>query len=300
MVWGLCFVLIQTSLPSPTPLLLAGLRGLIGGGVLAVWVAVRYARRAGTSIEVRSSQVELLRADLPTAPLLLALALTNATLPFGAMYLAAGQAEAAVASILAGGQPLVLAAAGWTLFGDRASLRSGAGLTVAMVGVVIVATASSGVTSSNGIGLALVAAAAPALGTVLMRWLAPTIDVAVTTGAQFLLGGAILLAVSVVFEPWESVSWSPALVAGLLGLGVIGTGFAYVAWFWLLGHISFVRLGAALFLVPVVGVTAGIVTGDRPGQAELVGIAALLAGIGIASLDGATAPSVERPERQAA
>ena len=115
-------------------------------------------------------------------------------------------------------------------------VRSGAGLTVAMVGVVVVATASSGITSSGGIGLALLAAAAPALGTVLMRRLAPTIDLLVTTGAQFLLGGAILLAVSAVFEPWAEISWSPATVAGLLVLGVIGTGFAYVAWFWLLGR----------------------------------------------------------------
>lgn len=288
-VWGLCFVLIQTSLPSPTPLLLAGLRALIGGGVLAIWVAFRRARRADSRVEAASSQVQLLRADLPAAPLLLGLALTNATLAFGAMYLAAGQAEAAVASILAGGQPLVLAAAGWALFGDRISLRSGAGLAVAMIGVVVVATASMGATSLGGVGLALLAAAAPAVGTVLMRRLASTIDLVVTTGAQFLLGGVILLAVSAVFEPWGEMSWSPATLAGLLVLGIIGTGFAYMGWFWLLDRVSFVRLGAALFLVPVVGVTAGILAGDRPGQAELIGIVALLVGIGIASIGGSSA-----------
>ena len=273
---------------------------MIGGAVLAIWVALRRARRAGSSLEAASSQVQLLRADLPAAPLLLALALTNATLAFGAMYLAAGQTEAAVASILAGGQPLVLAAAGWALFGDRVSLRSGAGLAVAMLGVVVVTSASSGATGSVGIGLALLAAAAPALGTVLMRRLASTIDLLVTTGAQFLLGGAILLAVSAVFEPWGEISWSPATVAGLLVLGVIGTGFAYLAWFWLLGRVSFVRLGAALFLVPVVGVAAAILTGDRPGQAELIGIVALLVGIGIASRGGASTRSAEWAERPSA
>lgn len=35
-VWGLCFVIIQVSLPDPAPLLLAGARALIGGGILAV------------------------------------------------------------------------------------------------------------------------------------------------------------------------------------------------------------------------------------------------------------------------
>lgn len=73
---------------------------------------------------------------MPSIPLLLALALTNAALAFGAMYLAAGRAEAAVASILAGGQPFVLAQAGWTLFGERPSERTVTGLAVAMIGVV--------------------------------------------------------------------------------------------------------------------------------------------------------------------
>ncbi len=40
-LWGLCFVLIQASLPSPAPLLLAALRALIGGVALAAWISLR-------------------------------------------------------------------------------------------------------------------------------------------------------------------------------------------------------------------------------------------------------------------
>jgi drug/metabolite transporter (DMT)-like permease len=85
----------------------------------------------------------------------------------------------------------------------------------------------------------------PAVGTVLMRRLAPTVGLLVTTSAQFLLGGAILLAVSALLEPWGSLSWSPAMLPGLLVLGVLGMGFAYLAWFWLLDRMSLVRLGMA-------------------------------------------------------
>jgi drug/metabolite transporter (DMT)-like permease len=294
-IWGLCFVLIQSSLPSAAPLLLAGLRALIGGGVLALWVAFRNRRRDGSSGGNTSGRVSLSPARLPSAPLLLTLALANAALAFGAMYLAAGRAEAAVASILAGGQPLVLAVAGWAFFRERASWRAVTGLAIAMVGVVLVATTSSGATSPDGVGLALFAAAAPAAGTVLMRRLAPTIDLLVTTSAQFLLGGAILLAVSALLEPWGSLSWSPAVLAGLLVLGVLGTGIAYVAWFWLLGRVSLVRLGTALFLVPVTGIVAAIISGDRLGPLELAGIAAMLVGIGIVTFGGAPALLTEEP-----
>ena len=174
---GLCFILIP--LPSPTPLLLAALRALIGGGVLAGWVALR--SRGASSLRGATTQacVALWRAGLPSAPLLLVLALTNAALAFGAMHLAAGRAEAAVASILTGGQPLVLAAAGWALFGERVSVRNVAGLAVAMVGVVFVATTSSGATSPDSVALALFAGAAPAAETVLMRRLASSVDLLV-------------------------------------------------------------------------------------------------------------------------
>jgi drug/metabolite transporter (DMT)-like permease len=67
----------------------------------------------------------------------------------------------------------------------------------------------------------------------------------------------------------------------LLVLGVLGTGVAYVAWFWSLGRSSLVRLGSALFLIPVVGVVAGVFTGDRPAPVELAGILTVLIGIGL-------------------
>lgn len=287
-IWGLCFVLIQASLPSPAPLLLAALRALIGGGVLAAWIALRGRQPVGRRGDADLTMSQPRRSGLPRPRLLLALALTNGALALGAMYLAAGRAEAAVASILAGGQPLILAAAGWALFGERLSGRAVTGLAVAMAGVVVVATASSSATGLDGVLLALIAVAAPAAGTVLMRRLAPSVDLLVTTSAQFLLGGAILLAASGLLEPWSAVSWSPAVLAGLLVLGLFGTGLAYVAWFWLLDRIALVRLGAVLFLVPVAGVVASIVSGDRPGPVELVGIAAMLLGMGIVSYGGPT------------
>ncbi|MBF6606316.1 MAG: DMT family transporter [Chloroflexi bacterium] len=293
-VWGLCFVLIQASLPSSTPLLLAALRALIGGGAVVAWIAVSR-RRPGTLRPARPPVQRSWLPGLPSISLLFVLALTNAALALGAMYLAAGRAEAAVASILAAGQPLILAVAGWTLFGERLAARTLTGLVVAMFGVVLVAGASSGVTTLEGVVLAVLASVAPAAGTILMRRLAPSVDLLVTTGVQFLLGGAILLAVSAVLEPWATVTWSPAILAGLLVLGVLGTGLAYVAWFWLLDRVSLVGLGAALFLVPVVGVIAAIVTGDRPAPVGLAGIAVVLVGLAIVSVGGSTAPASADP-----
>jgi len=292
LIWGVCFVLIQASLPSSAPLLLAGLRALIGGVVLVVWLVAspglppaRGARPDGGGLPDNSARPDAGRSwRLPSLPTLVVLALANAAVAFGAMYLAAGRAEAAVASILAGGQPLVLAAAGWALFGERTSRRTVAGLLVAMAGVTLVATTSSGATTPDGVALALLATVAPAAGTVVMRRLGQRVDLETTTAVQFLLGGVLLVAASALVEPWDGLSWSSGLMAGLLVLGVLGTGLAYVAWFGLLARIPLARLGAALFLVPVTGVVAGILTGDRPATVEVAGIAIVLAGLAIVSL----------------
>lgn len=279
-VWGLCFVLIQASLPNPAPLLLAGSRALIGGAILAAAALLRAlfsSRRADGRRAPRS---------LPSLGLVVALALTNVVLAFGAMYLAADRAEAAVASVLTGGQPLLLAAAGWVWFGERASRRSVMGLALGLVGVVVAASAASGSTTPDGVALAALAAAAPAAGTLLMLRLAGTVDLLATTGVQFLLGGAILVAVSGIAEPWTGAQL-PAAIPGLVVLGVLGTGFAYLGWFWLLGRVSLVMLGAALFLVPVVGVAAAMVVGERPAPVELAGMTLALAGIGLVAADPA-------------
>lgn len=296
-IWGLCFVVIQASLPNPAPLLLAALRALIGGGILAAWIQIRGWRSRRRRRDAGLAVPGLKTSGLPSSPLLVALALANAALAFGAMYLAAGRAEAAVASILAGGQPLVLAAAGWALFKERLTARVVTGLVVAMAGIVLVATTTSGATGLDGVALALLATVTPAAGTILMRRLAPSVDVLLTTSAQFLIGGTILLAVSALLEPWGAFIWSPATLAGLLFLGVLGTGIAYVAWFWLLDRVSLVRLGTSLFLIPVTGVVTAIVTGDRPAPVALAGIAAVLVGIGIVSLGGSSEPAEGGPRQ---
>jgi drug/metabolite transporter (DMT)-like permease len=282
-VWGLCFVLIQASLPNPAPLLLAGFRALIGGAILA---AAALLRATLTSRRGEAWLGAAPRRSLPSLGLVVALALSNVALAFGAMYLAADRAEAAVASVLTGGQPLLLAAAGWLWFGERGSRRSVVGLALGLGGVVLAGSAASGATATDGVALALLAAGAPAAGTLLMRRLAGGVDLLVTTAVQFLLGGMILVAVSGLLEPWSEVRW-PAVVPSLLVLGVLGTGLAYLGWFWLLGRLSLVRLGAALFLVPVIGVAVAVAAGDRPSPVELAGMTLALAGVGLVAIDPA-------------
>ena len=280
-VWGLCFVLIQAQLPSPTPLFLAAARALLGATVLVGWLAVRRRRPRGDAATPARR--------LPPPGPLIAMAVLNITLALGAMYLAAGRSEAAVAAVLTGGQPVMLALGGWLLLAERPSRRVTAGLLLASVGLALTASAATGATSVDGVFLALLAALAPAIGTVLVRRLAMPVDMEWTTAAQLTMGGLLLLGLSRISEPWGSVSWGWATLGSVVVLGVVGTGVAYAVWFRLARVVPLARLGPMLYLVPVVGFAAGLVVGNRPAQIELLGMAGLLAGIVITS--------TERPSR---
>jgi drug/metabolite transporter (DMT)-like permease len=58
----------------------------------------------------------------------------------------------------------------------------------------------------------------------------------------------------------------------------------------LLDRVPLVRLGAALFFVPVVGVVAAVVVGGRPASVELIGIATVLVGIRVVPVAEASPP----------
>ena len=270
-IWGLCFLLIQSSLDETTPFFAAGMRSLLGAITLGAWIAFS---------KPPAGSVPPLRR-LPRFHDLAFLALMNSALALGAMYLAAGRATAGVASLLAGGQPLVLAVAGRVIFGDRIGKTAGTGLALGLGGVTLVATTAGGATTGMGVALALVASLAPAAGTVWMRRLADGVDLIATTATQFLIGGVILIMVGQSIEDPTGTRWSVGLVLSLVILGVVGTGFAYVVWFSLVKYLGLVVLGGALLLVPVVGVVASSLTGERPTMSVFIGALVTLIGMGL-------------------
>ncbi len=274
--WGVCFVLLGALVGAGDPLLLAGVRSLLGGLVLVGAAA----RRGGLGRLRRPGA-----GGLPLA----SLALLNGAIALGAMFLAASRADAAAATIVGNAQPVLLAVAGATLFGERVGRRGAFGIALGAAGVVLVAAGSRDtVTDAAGLALALLSSAAPAAGTILMRRLVGRVDLLVVTAWQFLAGAAVLLVASALFEAPLAVRLSGSDVVALAFLGMVGTGAAYLVWFGLLERIPLAHLGSALYLVPVVGVTADILAGGRVGPAVLAGLAVMLAGVALATWRPAT------------
>ena len=223
---------------------------------------------------------------------------SGAVLAFGALAVALPQlAYFSAVARLPVGVALLLEYSGvvvvvlwtWARLGQRPSAVTGAGVVVALGGLVLVLDVARGVrVDAVGVGWGLVAALGLAAYFVLSdrsRDALPALASAwagLAVGA-LVLGGAALVGVL----PWRTSGadvrfggWSTSWLVPVLGLSLLAAAFAYATGIAAVRHLgsrlsSFVGLSEVLFAV----LAAWLALGQRPGPAQLVGGLVVLVGI---------------------
>ena len=259
LAWGACFVAIRWGLRDAPVLWFAALRALVAGAALLTLTGVQHrptpkGRRAWTLIG--------------------ALAVTNVTVAFAAMFAGVAGGATGTAAVLANAQPLLILLPAWWLYGEAVSIRTTIALLVGFAGLVVVALPGGG--GGGAAALSLVAAASITTGTLLARRIGD-LDVVAVSAWHLLLGGALLAVWAAVVEGLPHITWTPRFALVLAFLSLVGTAAAFVAWFTESLRCRLDALSAWTFLVPVVGIgLAALVLGERPGGWIAVGLAALL------------------------
>ena len=262
--WAGCFIAIRWGLRDAPVLWFATLRALIAGVALLGLVGVQ-------------------RRPLPRGrrawSLIAALAVTNVTIAFAAMFAGVAGAATGTAAVLANAQPLLILLPAWWLYGEAVSVRTAIALAVGFAGLVVVALPGGG---GAGAGLSLLAAVSITAGTLLARRIGG-VDVVAVSAWHFLIGGALLAGFAAIVEGAPDIAWTPRLVALLAFLSLVGTAAAFVAWFTESLRCRLDVLSAWTFLVPVIGIgLAAIVLGERPGGWTAVGLVVVLGSMWVA------------------
>lgn len=88
--------------------------------------------------------------------------------------------------------------------------------------------------------------------------------------------------VALVFEhPWDARP-DLAAVGSIVWLGILGSGFAYLAFFRLLSRWGATRTAAVAYLIPVVGIVLGYLVLQEPIDARIVlGTAPIIGGVAV-------------------
>lgn len=213
----------------------------------------------------------------------------RATLVFGlcqnALYLglnfvAMQWIEASLAAIIASSMPLLVALAGWLIYGERVRALGVAGLVAGLFGVVLIMGARlSGGVDLLGLALLGIGVLALTFATLAVRGASSGGNLLMIVGIQMLIGAALLAPFAVALEAWE-VRWSwPLALAFVYTTLVPGLAATWV-WFLLVNRIGAVRAATFHFLNPFLGVAiASALLGERLGPLDLIGVAVIMAGI---------------------
>lgn len=198
----------------------------------------------------------------------------------GLNFVAMQTIEASLAAIIASSMPLLVAAAGWIVFGDKVRPLGMAGLMAGFVGVaVIMAGRISGGVDLFGLMLCVLGALALTVATLAVRGATSGGNVLMIVGLQMLVGSAALGCVAAATETWQ-VTWSWKLIAAFAYTTLVPGLAATFVWFLLVRRIGTVRASTFHFLNPFLGVAvAAVLLGEKLGPADVLGVVVIMAGI---------------------
>lgn len=253
-VWGLTWIAVKVGVTTVPPMLFAATRFIAAGLLLLGWAAA-----TGSLALPQGADI----GRLFVASLLM-IALCYGPLFWGMKFVPSGTAAVLEMSLT----PLALLAFGIALGEERWSIIRFGAMMLGVMGLSILFAPAITVTEGNlctMLGLAAVAWAAisSAWGSVLARPLVSRYGSTILSGSTTLVGGSVLLAVSLAVEPDVKgalvTMWTWQAIAGWLFLVIFGSLIGYSVYMQLLRDIGPARAGSFAFVSPAIAVGVGAV-----------------------------------------
>jgi drug/metabolite transporter (DMT)-like permease len=242
-IWGSTYLAIRIAVGAIPPLLLMGVRCTAAGLLLLAWSAAR--RERTTAAQWRHAAV--------TGALMIGVT-------YGALAWAEQRLTSGIAALLSATSPLWLTTMQWRNVG-RPGARTILGLLLGLAGVaVLVGAGTVGDVNPKAAAVLIVGTLAWAAGSLYAR--PPRLPRSATLGAgmPLLVGGLLLLAVSIATREWARYDVRAVSRASLWALAyliVFGSVVAFSAYEWLLRVAPASRVATHAYVNPLVAVALG-------------------------------------------
>ncbi len=271
--WGSSYLFIKIGIESLTPLTLVAARVAIGAMVLAV--VMRLTRQAlPRERRVYGHMVVVARLGI--------------VIPFTLITWGEQTIDSGLAAILTGTVPLfAIILAALVLHDEPITVNRLVGLVVGFAGLVVLTSPSLGSGPGGTLPgvLALIGSSVSygAAGVYARRTVS---DVPPLTNAFLEVGFAALitLVLALALDDPFATRIEASTVLSVAWLGLIGSGLAFLAFFYLLGRWGATRTSLVAYVMPVVGVVLGvIVLRETVSLPVLIGMALIIAGVALAN-----------------
>lgn len=278
-IWGASFLLIRIAVDSFPPAWVALLRLFFGAAFLC---AVMVARRR----------------KLPPVRLIVALLLVaffNNAIPFVLFPLGERAVPSNIAAVLNATTPIWTLLLGMGFLGRKAESGTLPGVILGFLGVVLVVFSHTAAAASSsrrdyllGIAFIAFASAAYAIATVLAKAKLAGLDPIGLATTQLTFAGLMVAPVALL-GPHPSAISLPSLLA-VIGLGVFGSGLAYLMYYSLLDRVSSTRVVSVTYLGPIWGLFWGRLAHESINAGAYIGVAIVIGGLVLLSRTSSSSP----------
>ena len=233
--------------------------------------------------------VFLARETLPRRPMqyvhLFVMACVNVVIPFTLIPWGAQTIDSALASILNGTVPLFVIVLAPIFLGENVTPAKLAGLVLGFIGVVVLFApdlVNLGDGDLAGEIALLASSVSYAIGNVYskrnVKGLRPMIPALFQVGFALLVTTVLALLIE---QPIGRVAVPLEALVAMLWIGLLGSGFAYLAYFRLLRDWDATRVSLVAYLLPVVGILLGTFRGEAITLPRVAGTVLIIAGVAL-------------------
>jgi len=287
-VWGSTYLAIAYVVDSMPPLLAAGARFTLAGGLMLSFLVARD-RWRGARDQAPGRRLRRPRAvEWRTAIIVGSLLLLggNGMVSFAEQTIPSGIAAVIIATV-----PIWLSLFDALLTRRAPSAVAIGGLVVGLVGVAILLLPSTGVDSLDpiGIGILVLAAVSWASGSLYARRGPLPSSQLLGTGMEQLAGGLVLLLAGAAIGEighFDPAAVKPEALLALAFLVVFGSLLAFTAYSWLLSHVAVTTVATYAYVNPVVAVALGVAFNHETLTPRSLLAAALIIGAVVAMVTG--------------
>src|SRR5579863_420732 len=258
LVWGSTYLAIRYAVETIPPLVTAGIRHTVAGGILLAWACARGYR----------PRREHWIAGIVLGALFFLVG--HGTLHWAEQHVASG-----LAALLIATEPMFILVLAWMSGQQKISRLSTMGLVFGVVGVTILTHAelSSKDTSLIGMLAVLLGSLSWAAGVVISPKLKLPSDALARTAMPLVCGAVMLLATAGLTGEFHALHWSAVSLKSIFGLAYLitfGSIVAFTAYTWLLQRCPPTLVATHTYANPVVAVLLGWLLASEPLTARVV------------------------------
>ena len=252
LIWGSTYLAIRYAVETIPPLVTAGVRHSVAGGILLAWAWAR---------GFRPTRAHWISGVAVGALFFL---VGHGTLHWAEQYVGSG-----LAALLIATEPMFILILAWSMGQQRIRRLSALGLGLGVIGVATLTGAELTVKGSSLLGLlaVLLGSLAWAAGVVISPRLKLPTDALGRTAVPLVCGAVMLLAAAGITGEFHATHWASISLKSVLGLAyliVFGSVVAFTAYTWLLQRCPPALVATHTYANPVVAVFLGWLLAGEP------------------------------------